>query len=45
MDCSLEEIASTLAISLSAAKMWLYRALGQFRAEYLRGVGVQTAAA
>jgi RNA polymerase sigma-70 factor (ECF subfamily) len=34
-DCSLEEIAAALAISLSAAKMRLYRALDQFKARYL----------
>ena len=43
-ECSLEEIATTLAISLSAAKMRLYRSLEQFRTEYLQVVGVQTAA-
>ena len=44
-ECSLEEIAATLAISLSAAKMRLYRSLEQFRVAYLQVVGVQTAAA
>lgn len=34
-DYSLEEIAATLSISLSAAKMRLYRALEQFRTGYL----------
>jgi DNA-directed RNA polymerase specialized sigma24 family protein len=42
--CSLEEIAATLAISLSAAKMRLYSYLEQFRAEYPQVVGVQAAA-
>ena len=42
---SLEEIAATLAVSLSAAKMRLYRSLEQFRAEYLRVVEIHTAAA
>ena len=41
---SLEDIAATLMISLSAAKMRLYRSLEQFRAEYLRVVGMQTVA-
>ena len=44
-ECSLEEIATTLAISLSAGKMRLYRSLEQFRVAYLQVVGVQTAAA
>lgn len=44
-DRSLEDIAATLAISLSAAKMRLYRALEQFRTAYLQVVGVQIAAA
>ncbi len=44
-DCSFDDIAGTLAISLSAAKMRLYRALDQFRAEYYRVVGVQAVAA
>jgi len=44
-ECSLEEIALTLAISLSAAKMRLYRSLEQFRVAYLQVVGVQTATA
>jgi RNA polymerase sigma-70 factor (ECF subfamily) len=44
-DCSLEDIASTLAISLSAAKMRLYRSLEQFRTEYLQVVGAPIAAA
>jgi len=39
-ECSLEEIAAALAISISAAKMRLYRSLDQFRAEYLQAVGV-----
>ena len=34
-DRSLEDIAQTLSISLSAAKMRLYRALDQFKAHYL----------
>ena len=34
-DYTLEEIAAALAISLSAAKMRLYRALDQFKARYL----------
>ena len=33
--CSLEEIAGALSISLSAAKMRLYRALEQFKAQYI----------
>ena len=33
-DCSLEEIAQFLDISLSAAKMRLYRALGEFKMRY-----------
>ena len=44
-DCSLEDIAATLAITLSAAKMRLYRALEQFRIEYLQVVGARIAAA
>ena len=44
-DCSLEEIATTLAISLSAAKMRLYRSLEQFRTEYIRVVGIRSAVA
>lgn len=44
-ECSLEEIATTLTISLSAAKMRLYRSLDQFKAEYLQVVGDQAAAA
>lgn len=44
-DNSLEEIAATLSISLSAAKMRLYRSLAQFRTEYLAVVGMQTAVA
>ena len=44
-ECSLEEIAATLVISLSAAKMRLYRSLEQFRAEYLEVVGIRSAAA
>ena len=44
-ECSLEEIAATLAISLSAAKMRLYRSLDQFKAEYLQVVGDQATAA
>ena len=44
-DCSLEEIAAALAISLSAAKMRLYRALDQFRVAYLRVVEVPVNAA
>jgi len=42
---SLEEIAATLAVSLSAAKMRLYRSLEQFRAEYLRVVEIHATAA
>ena len=38
-DNSLEEIAAALSISLSAAKMRLYRALEQFRQEYLETAG------
>jgi len=44
-ECSLEEIAATLAISLSAAKMRLYRSLEQFRVAYLMVAGVQVAVA
>jgi RNA polymerase sigma-70 factor (ECF subfamily) len=44
-DCSLEEIATTLAISLSAAKMRLYRSQEQFRSAYLQVVEIHTAAA
>ncbi|MEN8801096.1 MAG: sigma factor-like helix-turn-helix DNA-binding protein, partial [Thiogranum sp.] len=44
-ECSLEEIATTLAISLSAAKMRLYRSLEQFRVAYLQVVGVRRTAA
>ena len=44
-DCSLEDVAATLAISLSAAKMRLYRALEQFRTEYLQVTRLQVAAA
>lgn len=44
-DCSLEDIAGTLAISLSAAKMRLYRSLEQFRTEYLRITGPYAGAA
>ena len=43
-DCSLEEIATTLAISLSAAKMRLYRSLDQFRNAYLQVVEIHPAA-
>ena len=43
-DYSLEMIANTLTISLSATKMRLYRALAQFEAEYLRVVGAQAIA-
>jgi len=43
-DCSLEEIATTLAISLSAAKMRLYRSLEQFRNAYLQVVEIHPAA-
>ncbi len=43
-DYSLEEIASALAISLSAAKMRLYRALEQFRLQYLEVSGDEPAA-
>ena len=42
---ALEEIATTLAISLSAAKMRLYRSIEQFRSEYLQLVEIKTAAA
>jgi RNA polymerase sigma-70 factor (ECF subfamily) len=38
-DRSLEDIAASLAISLSAAKMRLYRALDQFRAAYRQVTG------
>ena len=41
---SLEEISAALAISLSAAKMRLYRSLDQFRAAYLQAVGTTAAA-
>ena len=34
-DSSLEEIATTMGISLSAAKMRLYRALDQFKTQYV----------
>lgn len=44
-DCSLEDIADRLDISLSAAKMRLYRALEQFRADYLRVVDCRPVAA
>jgi len=44
-DCSLEEIATTLAISLSAAKMRLYRSLDQFRIAYFQVVELDTAVA
>jgi len=44
-ECSLEDIAATLMISLSAAKMRLYRSLDQFKAEYLQVVGDQATAA
>ena len=44
-DYTIEDIAGTLAISLSAAKMRLYRALDQLRTEYLRITGVQARAA
>jgi RNA polymerase sigma-70 factor (ECF subfamily) len=43
-ECSLEEIAATLRISLSAAKMRLYRSLEQFRAAYLVVVDIRSAA-
>jgi RNA polymerase sigma-70 factor (ECF subfamily) len=36
---ALDEIAQTLHITLSAAKMRFYRALGQFRHHYLRDTG------
>ncbi|MGB5177754.1 MAG: sigma-70 family RNA polymerase sigma factor [Gammaproteobacteria bacterium] len=39
-DRSLDDIAGSLDISLSAAKMRLYRALDQFRAYYLELVGL-----
>ena len=44
-DCSLEEIATTLAISLSAAKMRLYRSQERFRSAYFQVVEIHTAAA
>ncbi len=44
-DRSLEEIATTLAISLSAAKMRLYRSLDHFRVEYLQVTGGHTSTA
>jgi RNA polymerase sigma-70 factor (ECF subfamily) len=44
-DCSLEEMSASLAISLSATKMRLYRSMEQFRIEYLHVVGVRTAQA
>jgi len=44
-DCSLEEIATMLAISLSAAKMRLYRSLDQFRIAYFQVVEIHTAVA
>ena len=44
-DYSLEEIATTLAISLSAAKMRLYRSIEQFRGVYLQATEAYTAAA
>ena len=44
-DCSLEDIAQRLDISLSAAKMRLYRALEQFRVDYLRVVDYRPVAA
>ncbi|MFC1773084.1 RNA polymerase sigma factor [Pseudomonadota bacterium] len=44
-DCSLEEIAGTLGISLSAAKMRLYRALDQFKAHYILAEQEQALAA
>ena len=44
-DCSLEEIATTLAISLSAAKMRLYRSLDQLRIAYLQVVEIHSAVA
>lgn len=43
-DRSLEEIAGSLNISLSAAKMRLYRALDQFKARYLELLGQPHAA-
>lgn len=42
-DCSLEDIAQRLDIGLSATKMRLYRALEQFRVDYLRVVNCQPA--
>lgn len=42
-DCSLEDIAQRLDIGLSAAKMRLYRALEQFRVNYLRVANCQPA--
>jgi len=44
-DYSLEEIATTLAISLSAAKMRLYRSLEQFRLAYLQVIEIHTTSA
>jgi RNA polymerase sigma-70 factor (ECF subfamily) len=44
-DYSLEEIATALSISLSAAKMRLYRSLDQFRLAYFQAVGIHAAAA
>ncbi len=38
-ECTLEEIAASLRIGLSAAKMRLYRSLVQFRDEYLLVTG------
>lgn len=43
-DRSLDEIAGSLNISLSAAKMRLYRALDQFKARYLKLAGLPHAA-
>ena len=44
-DCTLEEIASALSISLSAAKMRLYRAMEQFKAKYAEVGGFRPSAA
>ena len=44
-DYSLEEIATALSISLSAAKMRLYRSLDQFRLAYFQAAGIHAAAA
>ncbi len=38
-ELGLEDIAATLGIGLSAAKMRLYRAIAQFEAKYLATMG------